>query len=75
MELVNIKEEILKEVGNITNSRYLEMKTETEDKEEITLYALVEILNYYKELQDEFNEFKEYVNDNYKPISKGEQYE
>ena len=65
------------EIRKITKTDY--QYAESSDKKEVLAYhdvdVLIEELVYaYNNLKEEFDEFKEYVKDNYKPISPYEMY-
>ena len=64
-------EKILKKVSNITMVNY---ESDYYDCP-VLLLALEDMLRAYKTKEEEFLEYKRYVNDNYKQIDVAEQYD
>lgn len=79
-DLVEIKEDLIEKVMNITFTDYDVISLYNREKEKETyinidnlLVALEDLLNEYNHLQEEYDDFKQDVQDNYRPIPIDEQ--
>lgn len=79
-DLVEIKEDLIEKVMNITFTDYDVISLYNREKEKETyinidnlLVALEDLLNEYNHLQEEYDDFKQDVQDNYRPMPIDEQ--